>query len=170
VLTGDVPYVQPLTVHFSYNVSNEDHYPNTAEITMIVEPWVDAKDVERVYRDVQRQVLGGDKRKSADNRKKKERTLDAVCFAARRIRESGNESWAELTRRWNRSQKNRKRRYNSRSGLLQAFKRFMRPAYNQPIYKPFESEPWQVQQDKARRRLIKYFKKHGPPQVGKKQS
>ena len=52
---------------------------------MIVELWVDTKDVEQVYRDVQRQVLGGDKRKSTDNRKKKERTLDAVGFAARQI-------------------------------------------------------------------------------------
>jgi hypothetical protein len=125
VLTGDVPYVQPLTIRFSYTISNEEHYPNTAEITMTVEPWVDAKDVERVYREVQRQVLSGDNRKGGDNRKKKERTLDAVCFAARRIREGGNESWSELTRRWNRRQKDPGRRYNSRGGLQQAFKRFL---------------------------------------------
>ena len=170
VLTGDAPYVQPLTVHFSHNISNEDHYPNTAEITMIVEPWVDAKDVERVYREVQRQVLGGDKRKSADNRKKKKRTLDAVGFAARQIRENGTESWQELTRRWKRSQRDPRRHYKSRGGLRQAFKRFVRPAYNQPIYKPIQPEPWQVQRDKARRRFIEDFKKHGPPQVGNKKS
>jgi hypothetical protein len=168
VLTGDVPYVQPLTIQFSHTISNEEHYPNTAEIIMIVEPWVDAKDVERAYRDVRRQVRG-DNRKGGDNRKKKERTLDAVCFAARQSREGGDESWTELTKRWNWSQKDPGRRYNSRGGLQQAFKRFLRPVYNRPTYKPFEPEPWQVQQDRARRHFIKeHLSKYGSPKLGKK--
>src|SRR5215216_46541 len=74
VLTGVAPYVQPLSVTVSDHVSIKDYYPNTASIALMVEAWVDAKDVERVYRDVQRQVLGG------DNRKKANRTLDAVLF------------------------------------------------------------------------------------------
>jgi hypothetical protein len=168
VLTGDVPYVQPLTIRFSRTISNEEHYPNTAEITMIVEPWVNAKDVERAYRDVQRQVRCGANGKGGDNRKKKERTLDAVYFAARQIREGGNESWSELTRCWNRSQKDSRRRYNSRGALQQAFKRFLPPVYNRPTYKPFVPEPWQVQQDRAGRHFIEeHQSKYGSPKLGK---
>jgi hypothetical protein len=138
LLTGVVPYMVPLRVHYNYVRDEpgapEPYYPNMAEITLIVEPWVDAKDVERVYRDVQRQVLGG------DNRKRDERTLDAVRFVARRIRGTGNESWAELTQRWNRTQTNPQRRYKSRGALHQAFKRFVRTVYHQPVYEASEPE------------------------------
>lgn len=131
LLTGDAPYVVPLRVHYNHG-HDEPHYPSMAEITLIVEPWVDAKDVECVYRDVQRQVLGG------DNRKKDERTLAAVRFAARRMREHGSESWAELKRHWNEAQRDPKRRYKSRGGLHQAFQRFVRAVYHPPVYKDRE--------------------------------
>jgi hypothetical protein len=72
-LTGDAPYVQPLRVHYD-SIEDEPHYPNMGQLTLIVEPWVDATEVERVYRSVQRQVLGG------DNRKKDKHTLEAARF------------------------------------------------------------------------------------------
>jgi len=62
---------------------------------MTAEAWVDAKDVERVHRDGQRQVLGG------DNRKKAKRTLEAVLFVARQIREHGAEARSKRVERWN---------------------------------------------------------------------
>ncbi len=136
LLTGTVPHIVPLRVHYNYvrdePESPEPHYPNMAEITLIVEPWVDARDVERIYRNVQRQVLGG------DNRKNDKRTLEAIRFAARQMREHGRKSWAEIVRHWNTAQTDPKRRYDSRGGLQQAFKRFVRTTYNEPQYKAAE--------------------------------
>jgi hypothetical protein len=137
LLTGQAPYIQPLRVHYEY-VSDEEHYPNMAQLTLILEPWVDAKDLERVYRDVQRQVLGG------DNRKKPTRTLDAVRFVARRMREHGRESWSKLHTEWNRSQTHLVRRYESRGALELAFKRFTRAVYHEPTYEPAKPEPWEA--------------------------
>jgi hypothetical protein len=132
LLTGNVPHIVPLRIHYNYvrdeQNSPEPHYPNMAEITLIVEPWIDAKDVERVYRDVQRQVLGG------DNRKKDERTIEAVRFVARQIRLHGGLSWLEMKERWNRSQTDPDWRYSSRGGLHQAFKRFVRAVYHPLVY------------------------------------
>lgn len=134
LLTGQGPYIQPLRVHYEY-VSDEEHHPNMAQLTLIVEPWVDATQVERVYRDVQRQVLSG------DNRKKPARTLDAVHFVARRMREQNGESWSNFKRQWNQSQTDPQWRYKSRGALELAFKRFVRRIYHRPTYKPSESEP-----------------------------
>ena len=93
VLTGEVPYVQPLSVTVSEHVSIQNYYPNTASIALTVDAWVDAKDVERVYRDVQRQVLGG------GNRKKSGRTLDVVLFITQQIRDHGHEAWSKRVKR-----------------------------------------------------------------------
>jgi len=138
LLTGIVPHILPLRLHYNYvrdeQNSPEPHYPNMAEITLIVEPWIDAKDVERVYRDVQRQVLGG------DNRKKDERTMEAVSFVARLIRQHSGLSWSEMKERWNRSQNDPAWRYSSRGGLHQVFKRFVRAVYHPLDYEPHGPE------------------------------
>jgi hypothetical protein len=136
LLTGQAPYIQPLRVHHEY-VRDEEHYPNMVQLTLVVEPWVDAKDLERVYRDVQRQVLGG------DNRKKPTRTLDAVRFVARRMREHGRESWSKLQTEWNRSQTHPEGRYKSHGALELAFKRFARAVYHEPTYERAKPEPWE---------------------------
>jgi hypothetical protein len=146
VLTGDAPHVQPLSVVVSDSMGIEDHYPNTAQVTLTVEPWVDAKDVERVYRDVQRQMLGG------DNRKKSGRTLEAVLFVARQIRDHGHEAWSKRLERWNRARP--EHGYKSFRELRQVWERFVHPSYNPPNYEPQEREPWQVERDKRLRRLL----------------
>ncbi len=140
VLTGDAPYVQPLSVTVSEHVSIEDYYPNTARISLTAEAWVDAKDVERVYRDVQRQVLGG------DNRKKANRTLEAVLFVAQQIKEHGAEAWSKRVERWNEAHPGR--RYKSFRELRQVYERFLHPTYKAPKYEPYKREPWQVERDK----------------------
>jgi hypothetical protein len=155
VLTGGAPYVQPLSVTVSDHVSIEDYYPNTASIALTVEAWVDAKDVERVYRDVQRQVLGG------DNRKKSGRTLDVVLFIARQIRDHGREAWSKRVERWNKAHPERS--YKSFRELRQVYERFLHPSYNAPKYKPSKREPWQVQRDKQRRRLLEEAVARFPP-------
>ena len=63
---------------------------------MTADPCVDAKTIEKLYRNAQRQLLGG------DNRKLARRTLEAARFAAQRIREDSAESWQRRTDRWNR--------------------------------------------------------------------
>jgi hypothetical protein len=158
VLTGDAPYVQPFSVTVSERVSIEDYYPNTASIALTAEAWVDAKDVERVYRDVQRQVLGG------DNRKKSGRTLDVVVFIAQQIRDHGHEAWSKRVERWNKDHPDR--RYKSFRELRQVYERFLRPSYNAPNYKPSEREPWQVQRDEQRRRQLEAaLKRFGPEAI-----
>lgn len=106
-----------------------------AQLTLIVEPWVDAAEVGRVYRAVQRQILGG------GNRKKDERTLEAVRFAAREKRRGSAKSWAELVQRWNRRQTDAERHYESRRGLHQAFKRVARAVYHSPAIKSRQEQP-----------------------------
>lgn len=158
VLTGNAPYVRPLTVKVDLTQATTDDasfrnreyqlHPafksETAEITLVAEPWVDAELVAQAYRSVQRQILGG------DNRKKDRRTLDAVLFAARQIRERGSFSWSELVRAWNDTQRDPGRRYKDRRGLHQAFARFLRPRYNEPRFRRYQPEPWQRHRDAQR--------------------
>jgi hypothetical protein len=158
VLTGDTPYVQPLGVTVSEYVSIKDYYPNTARIALTAEAWVDAKDLERVYRDVQRQVLGG------DNRKKANRTLDAVLFVAQQIRERGAEAWSKRVERWNEAHPGR--RYKSFRELRQVYERFLHPSYEAPKYEPYKREPWQVERDKQLRRQFEAaIKRFGPEAI-----
>ncbi len=153
MLTGDVPFVKPLsvTVHQNSTAEHPSHLDapyalsgptfivNTAAITIVAEPWVDVKLVARAYRQ-EGQLIGG---KSGRNRKKKDRTLDGVRFAARQMRNARAVRWSEITRRWNHHyQKDPKRQYVSRGGLQQAFKRFLQPRYNNPQF-VFDLEPWQ---------------------------
>lgn len=163
ILTGDVPFVKPLNAKVrlssSANVANYLDAPyalpdphiivETAEITIVAEPWVDANLVTKAYRDVQRQLLSRDA-KGADNRKKHGRTLDAIRFAARHIRQSGRIKWSEITSSWNAEQGDDPgRRYSSRHGLQQAFGKFLRPRYTSPNFASYEREPWQRQRDDA---------------------
>lgn len=147
VLTGEAPYVQPLSVTGSEYVNIEDHYPNAARISMTPEAWVDTKDVERVYRDVQCQVLGG------DNRKKAKRTPEAVLFVGQQIREHGAEARSKRVERWNGAHLGR--RYKSFRELRQVYERFVHPSYEAPKYEPSKKrEPWQVEQDERLRRRL----------------
>ena len=143
ILTGHAPRVKPLsvTVNSNYSWVTDDFQAETAQITITAEAWVDAEHVERAYRDVQRQLLGG------DNRKKKGRTLDAVIFIARQFKERGRLSWEELRKRWNES--NPERTYKGRNGLQQALKHFLQPNYNELNFAPYNREPWQRQQEAA---------------------
>jgi hypothetical protein len=67
VLTGETPYVAPMTVRGKYRGPlTFGPYPSTGFgyglVTLTVEPWVSADTVQRVYRDIQRRWLGGDNR------------------------------------------------------------------------------------------------------------
>ena len=150
VLTGDVPFVKPVSVavrrssHRDFpNYLNEDYYHvgskfivNTAEIVVTAEPWVDANVVARAFREVQKQVKGG------DNHKVTPKVLNTVRFVARRLG-TGKIRWPQLTVGWNKSQEDPKNHYRSRNGLRQAFSRFLRPKYKSPTFPDYEPTPWQ---------------------------
>jgi hypothetical protein len=68
MLTGEAPYVAPMTVrakgHGGHNTPGPYLPPGFSYglVRLTVEPWVSADTVQRVYRDIQRRLLGGDNR------------------------------------------------------------------------------------------------------------
>jgi len=71
LLTGETPYVAPMTwraKHRGHVIF--DPYPSTGFgyqlVALTVEPWVPVETVQKVYRDLQRQLLGGDNRPVGD--------------------------------------------------------------------------------------------------------
>ncbi len=114
------------------------------------EPWVDAEIVGRAFREVQKQVNGG------DNRKITTKVLEAIRFVARRLG-TGKIRWPELTAAWNRSQDPEKH-YRSRNGLPQAFSRFLRPKYKSPRFPDYELAPWQEAELAEHERRLAHFK------------
>jgi hypothetical protein len=157
VLTGEPPPVPALRAQVSLNASIQSYYPNTAEITLTIQPWVNAEEVVRIYRDIQRQVLGG------DNRRLHDRTLDAVRFVTQQIREHGEESWSRRLSRWNRERP--KWRYASFRGLRQVFERFVHPHYEAPKYAPYEPTPYQTWRNKRRHQQFEQIKKRLGPEA-----
>ena len=177
VLTGHEPFVKPLNVSVRldrsadspnyldapYALEGPRFFVETADITIVAEPWVDATQVTKAYRRVQKQVLGG---KTGRNTKKDSRTLDAVRFIARQIRDSKPIQWSEITSNWNQAQEDPGRQYLSRGGMSQAFRRFLQPRYNIPRF-TFELEPWQEREQAAKEREAERMrnrsKRLGPP-------
>jgi hypothetical protein len=132
VLTGSAPQVRPLQVTTSVSESTLDYHPDTARITLTADAWVNAEEVEQVFREVQRQILGGDARPLS------ERTLVAVTFVARRMREYPKEPWSKRWEAWNKTCP-KEWRYSNYRGFRQVFERFIHRRYEWPRYKPHES-------------------------------
>ncbi len=159
LLTGYVPFVRPVSVSVrqnsirdvpsylnrDYHLEGPDFMVDTAEIVITAEPWVDAKIVSRAFREIQKQVRGG------DNHKLTVKVLDAVRFVARQLGTDKIE-WPSLRSAWNDAQDDPKRRYHSRDGLYKAFHRFLRPAYKSPVYPEYVPAPWQVERQAAKER------------------
>jgi hypothetical protein len=159
LLTGYVPFVRPISVRTrqnsfldvpnylnrDYRLEGPNFMVDTAEIVITAEPWVDAEIVSRAFREVQKQVRGG------DNRKVTAKVLDGVRFVARRLG-TGKVEWPVLRSAWNNAQDDPTRRYRSRDGLYKAVRRFLQPRYNKPTYPEFEPAPWQVARQAAEAR------------------
>jgi hypothetical protein len=173
LLTGYVPFVRPISVRTRQNsffdvpnYLNRDYHlegPNftvgTAEIVITAEPWVDAEIVSRVFREVQKQVRGG------DNRKVTVKVLDAVRFVARQLG-TGKVQWPVLHSAWNAAQDDPTRRYRSRDGLYKAVRRFLQPRYNKPTYPEYEPTPWQIARQAAEERRISSLASHELNRLG----
>ena len=110
---------------------------------MTADVWVDAEEVERVFRETQRHILGGDARPTD------ERTLEVVKFVARRMRECKDETWEERWKAWNRACP-KDWRYKTYNGFRQTFKRFanrLHKPYNLPNFPVPEPTPYQACRD-----------------------
>jgi hypothetical protein len=168
VLTGHAPLVRPLEVsvvvsqtsrypgtprklirdsspprYYAADPRTADYYPSTAPITITADVWVDAKEVERVFRETQRHILGGDARPS------RERTLEVVKFVARRMRDCKGETWEERWKAWNRTCQEGWR-YNDYRGFRQTFERFANRLHNPYVFPNFplpEPTPYQAYRD-----------------------
>lgn len=90
ILTGEVPQLEPLDVRVLY------HGLRPFRIVMTAEHWLPAEAVERNFRETQRRLLGGDKRRPST------RSLRVLEFVEDQISSEGvRPSWRELLRRWN---------------------------------------------------------------------
>ena len=119
---------------------SRSYRPSTARITVSADVSADAGEVERAFRDAQRQILGGDARPAHS------KTLAAVNFVARRMRECPAESWGKRLRMWNETCPE-EWKYNDFRGLRQAFERFAYREYNIPNYRRPERTPYQAYRD-----------------------
>jgi hypothetical protein len=90
ILTGEAPQLEPLDVRVLY------HGLRPTRIVMTAEHWLPAEAVERNFRETQRRLLGGDRRRPST------RSLKVLEFVEDQIRSEGaRPSWRELLRRWN---------------------------------------------------------------------
>jgi hypothetical protein len=94
VLTGETPWVAPLTWQFRGTGSGPDSWMY-GYITLKVEPWVSASVVERVYSDLQHKLLG------KDNRRVGEKNRELFRFVTEHRNSDGSLPKArELVKEW----------------------------------------------------------------------
>jgi hypothetical protein len=94
VLTGETPWVAPLTWQFRGTGSPLDLW-SYGYITLKVEPWVSASVVERVYSDLQHQLLG------KDNKRVGKKNRELLRFVISRMKSDGSLPKArELVKEW----------------------------------------------------------------------
>jgi hypothetical protein len=116
LLTGDAPYVAPMTMRGKYRGPlTFGPYPSTGFsyglVTLTMEPWVSADTVQRVYRDIQRQWLGGDNRPVGEKNRRlfsfvTER-VGSVSLQAEEKRRLGKELVTEWDRQYSQDKERR---------------------------------------------------------------
>jgi hypothetical protein len=165
VLTGYIPPIRPLTVELYINTSttwpSRAYEPFIPRITVTAHAWVQAQEVEQVFRDAQRQLFRGDVPPQ-----KNERRLEVVKFVARRMRERDGETWEERWKAWKRTCP-KGWGYSSYNAFRQVYERFkeqyMYRRYNHPNYKKCERTPYEAYRDDWNDRLTRaVFEENGP--------
>jgi hypothetical protein len=148
VLTGYDAPIRPLEVEMFINTSTwptRDYNPFIPRINVTAHAWVNVEEVERAFREAQRQLLGGDANPPA-----KERTLEVVKFVAGRMSERKGETWTDRWKAWNRTCRD-DWRYSTYNGFRQTYERFveryMYRKYNHPNYKKRERTPYEAYRD-----------------------
>jgi hypothetical protein len=95
VLTGEAPQLRPIKIRGRGKFRNGMR-PFQHSVTLTVLPWVPAKEVERVYRNVQQEVLEETSRETGA------RILEVTQFVWEQLRLDGErESWKLWFERWN---------------------------------------------------------------------
>jgi hypothetical protein len=150
LLTGHVPPVFPLRAVGS--ITQSAHGPEWATVTLTVEPWVQAKDVTRLYRKLQRQMLG------KDNRLIGEKTLRLLEFVQEQKKTNNGgmrvwmQRWNEAYLSWQYTARDPEQAVrNFHTAYKDTYERVMYPAYNPPNWRPYEPTPWQRWRDEQRR-------------------
>ena len=162
VLTGHTPPVFPLYTVGSHNLSR--YGPETAAITLIVEPWINAKEVAKTYKDLQAQMRGKD-----NNRPITRRRLKLVEFVEEHRQEIGG--WRPLMDRWNEEHADPPYHdvRNFQAAYDETYRLLMHPAYNMPNWQPYAPTPAQEYRDEYRRQeaetMIQKAKRTGPPKM-----
>jgi hypothetical protein len=104
VLTGEVPFVRPIrsTIPTERLLGGRAH----ATISLTIQPWVSSEAVESVYRQVQKQVIGGKPGRVSD------KNLNLLKFAIERADSKGNLPKGEvLVQEWDRRWKQRRSKW-----------------------------------------------------------
>jgi hypothetical protein len=95
VLTGETPRLRPVRIRGRGKPPNE-HRPFQHEVTLTVLPWVPAKQVERAYRNMQKQLLEESSRETGA------RILEVVQFCWAQFRKTRSTvPWRVYFERWN---------------------------------------------------------------------
>jgi hypothetical protein len=169
VLTGYPPPVLPLHTVVSTTHSVHSYHPNTAAITLTVEPWVSAEEVKQTYTDVRQQLL-----EEGTHLVRSERNLKALQFAVekRTNKDGGQEpDYSTLWKWWN--QENPDQRFPEYNRFWEAVTRaeqaIIKPKYkfSEKPYTPTPAQAWRDEhQSLERRRYVEeHMRKYGPPKL-----
>lgn len=102
VLTGEAPPLRPIKLR-GHGKFQRGMRPFQHSVTLTVLPWVPAKEVERVYRNVQQQVLEEASRETSP------RILEVAQFVWERLRLDGErQSWKAWLEQWNETHPDKK--------------------------------------------------------------
>ena len=131
VLTGVTPKLRTIRVRGRGKLRNE-HRPFQHEVTLTVLPWVPAKEVERAYRNIQKQLLGESSRETGV------RILEVVQFCWAQFRKTrATAPWRVYFERWNQTYPNKE--FPSWRNFLEYYRRGTKaatPSYKFPEIKP----------------------------------
>ena len=158
VLTGEAPRLHPIRTTGRIR-SARGFVPFQHIVTLSVLPWVPAKEVERVYRNVQEQVLEERSRETSP------RILEVAQFCWEQFRSKGPmPSWRTWCERWNQTYPGK--RFETWRNFREYFERGRKKAI--PSYKLPEPKPSPDKQEELRtreERLVKelhaYAEEHG---------
>jgi hypothetical protein len=159
VLTGETPRIEPITVSASLLTGYRRIAP-VWTVSLEVAPWVDAKEVTRIYREIQKQILQG------DNSRVKVRNLAILRFVTAQTAAQGKRPpWRTLLERWNETYPEQhewrygngkepdRHVWNFRRDYDRAEKAVLRPNHHFPKRKATTSlEDW-AQQNLEKRRI-----------------
>jgi len=157
VLTGKAPQLQAIKIR-GHGKFRGDYRPFQHSLTLTVLPWVPAKEVERVYRNIQQQVLEKRSRETGT------RILEVARFYWEHLRLEGPiPDWPSRAERWNQTHPDKRfpAWRNFRQYLARGEKAAL-PRYKFPEPKPSPEKQRELRAAEAR--FIEMLKAHSNQQ------